>query len=332
MAEAQAPQASEPVHPIQQEAVLLDRFTNFVERSEDNDPHEGTDLEEERKVVPAVEGEDAPAEKTDDAVADDEVEIDEDSPLFEVEVKKTGEKRKVSLREMREGFLAKADYHASIQQVAQEKKDLQEKVRQAHVDATQSYVQQLETYRQAVVKVMAPEILNVDLNRLAQEDPAEAQRIFFKQMQFKETLQGIESARKEALDKINTERQRDLVEAVAKSRETLAGKIPGWNDEKYQAVMKSGVEDYGFAPDEVSKWVDPRVIELLHDASQYRSLKKAKPEIEKRVVAVPKVVKPGSAEKSNPSSDAESELRKKLRKTGDWRDAAELYIARQKRN
>jgi len=314
-------QAPEPV--IQAENSLHEKLTQWVSNNEDNDPHAGTDLEAPKKEEAAPE----PAQ-TEEAP----LEIDEETPFFDIEYKTESGKelKKLSAKELREGWLAKQDYHRNIQKVKAQEVQLQEQVKQAQTQAQQQYLQQLETYRQAVIKLAAPEVANVDLNKLAQEDPAEAQRVFFKTLQLNQTLQAIQQEQQAATQKMEGQRKEYLAQAVQKARETLASEIPGWSDDLYRTVLKTGVEDYGFAPDEVSNVVDPRTIKLLHDAFQYRQLQKAKPAIEKKVVSVPKVVKPGSADKPN-SSDAENEALRSLRKTGDWRAAAQAYLARQKR-
>ena len=45
------------------------------------------------------------------------------------------------------------------------------------------------------------------------------------------------------------------------------------------------------------------IAKLRQDIRQMFQLQKAKPEIQKRVVAVPKVIKPGSADKPNPAQE-----------------------------
>jgi hypothetical protein len=313
-------QVSEPVHPIHAETAILERLTRHTQETPENDPHAGTDLE-----VPQQTQEPQQAAEP-DPEAPPEVEFDEDTPVFDL-----GLPEKLSFKQLREGYLAKQDYHRNIQKVKAEEKALQEKLNSAAATAAQQYAQNLEIQKQALIKFAAPEIQNVDLNQLAQSDPAEAQRVFFKQLQFNQTLQQIQAEQKAAFEKVQAEQTKQRQEMVQKARETLAEKIPGWTDEKYQKVLKAGVDEYGFAPEEVSSVVDPRVIELLHDASEYRSLKKAKPEIQKKVVAVPKVIKPGSADKPNPATDAVTEAQKRFSKSGDWRDAAHLLMARGKR-
>ena len=71
------------------------------------------------------------------------------------------------------------------------------------------------------------------------------------------------------------------------------------------------------------------MIKVFHDAYQYRQLQQAKPEISKKVVAVPKVVKPGSADKPN-TSGAIDEAAQRLQKTGKGEDFVAWYVAQQK--
>jgi hypothetical protein len=312
-------QVSQPVHPIHEEQAVMDRLIQYGRENPENDPHEGTDLEAPKEQVqePTAQ-EEAPPEIP-------EVEFDEETPVFDI-----GLPEKLSFKQLREGYLAKQDYHRNIQKVKAEEKSYQEKAASAVAEAAKQYHSQLETLQKSLIKFAAPELLNVDLMQLADQDPAQAQKLFFKQMQLRDTIQQIENEKNAALEKAQSEQKRLYEEHRSKARETLKSK-DWWSEEKYQRVLKAGVDEYGFTPEEVSSVVDPRVIELLHDASEYRSLKKAKPEIQKKVVAVPKVIKPGSADKPNPQSDAVAEAEKRFKKTGDWRDAAELLRARTKR-
>jgi hypothetical protein len=313
-----AAQVSEPVSRTEQESSLHERMLSLVSGTPDNDPHAGTDLEE------------APQEQTEAPKTEDvePFEIDEETPLFDIKYKSdSGEKEeKLSLKQLREGYLAKQDYHRNIQKVKAEQAQIEQKVQTAQLQAVKQYSTQLETYKRAVLKAVAPEILNVDLNKLAQDDPAQAQAIFFKQLQVNQLLQGITAEQQKATQVAEGQEKQRKAEAITKARSFVQENIKGWTDELYQSLLKSGVEDYQMSVQDIDEVVvnkDPKWMQVLHDAYQYRSLQKAKPEIDKKLVAVPKVLKPGSADKPNPNSNAESEAQKRLRKSGNWRDAAE---------
>jgi hypothetical protein len=92
--------------------------------------------------------------------------------------------------------------------------------------------------------------------------------------------------------------------------------------------MKTGIENYGFKPEEVSSWVDPRAIKLLHDAKQFRELNTTKPVVNNRVVTPPKVIKPGAASTVTQSQKLQESSMKKLQTSGRIEDAAAVIRAR----
>ena len=323
-AQEQAPaQAQEPVHRVHEEEALIGRLTKFVSENPDNDPHKGTDMEAPPAEEKAAEKTEAPEAET--------VEFDEETPIFDIEYKTENgkESKKLSLKEMREGWMAKQDYHRNIQKVKAQEAQLNQKVQEAALQEQQKYAQEIEKHKQFLLKVAAPELQGVDLNKLAQTDPAEAQRIFFKQIQLNQALQAIDHEQRQVQEKFVSAQKQALAKAVEESRQTLSSDIKGWSDEMYGTVLKGVSQEYGIPAEEVAQVVDARVIKVFHDAFQYRQLQKAKPEIEKKVVAVPKVVKPGSADKPNPAAEAVEDARKRVKKSGDWRDAAEWYLQQQ---
>ena len=145
-----------------------------------------------------------------------------------------------------------------------------------------------------------------------------------------QTLQKIEAEQGQARQQLQQQQQAAMQAAIQQSRQTLEADIPGWGEELYKNVLGSVAKEYGFKNEEVAPVVDARLIKVFHDAHQYRQLQKAKPEISKKVVAVPKVVKPGSAQSQNASSNEVQELEARLKKTGSGDDFVALYLAKQK--
>jgi len=120
--------------------------------------------------------------------------------------------------------------------------------------------------------------------------------------------------------------QKELRKVIAESNETLADPlkgIPGWNQEIYGKVLTYGQAE-GYKAEEVNTITDPRMIKLLWKASKYDDLQKAKPLVEKRVVTVPKVSKPGTAEKPDANQEAWRTGMARLKKTGTDADARTL--------
>jgi hypothetical protein len=325
-ANAPAPaQVQTPAHPIHEETATLNALTQWVSETPDNDPHKGTDLEAPaapEKPEAEAKPEEKPEEKTEETI-----EFDEETPFFELEY--NGKKEKLSAKQIREGYLAKQDYHRNIQKVKAEESQLQERVKAETLKAQQEYVQRLEIQKQAVSKLAGVKSMQ-DIEQLAKDDPAAAQQEFLRLISVNQTMQQIEAEQRQAAQNLQVQQQAALQAAIQKSRETLEGDIKGFA-EVYPKVLETVSKDYGFEPKDVAQVYDSRLIKVFHDAYQYRQLQQAKPEVSKRVVSVPKVVKPGSGEKPNPAKERADEAEQRLKKTGRLDDAVAVYLSRQKK-
>jgi hypothetical protein len=325
-ANEQAPaQAQTPVHPIHEETATLNALTKWVSESSDNDPHSGTDLQAPPQEAPA----EAPPEevKAEEKTEEEVIEFDEETPFFDLEY--NGKKEKLSAKQLREGYLAKADYHRNIQKVKAEEAALQDRLKAETLKAQQEYVQRLETHKQAVTKLAGVKSMQ-EIEQLSREDPAAAQQEFLRLISVNQTMQSIETEQRQAAEDLRTQQQAAMKAAIQKSRETLEGDIKGFA-EVYPKVLETISKEYGFDPKDVAEVYDARVIKVFHDAHLYRQLQQAKPEVSKRVVAVPKVVKPGSVEKPQPAKEQAERSFERLKKTGRMDDAVAAYLSRQKK-
>ena len=327
--QAQAQVQTQVQHPIHEEQAVHERLTKLVSEMPENDPHAGTDMEAPKQE--AQEPEAKAEEKPEVADEGEKVEFDEETPIFDVELKtETGkEAKKLSLKEMRDGYLRMQDYHRNIQKVKAQEAELATKAQQAEMKAAQEYVQRLETHKVAVQQLAGVKTMQ-EIQALSMQDPAAAQQEFLKMINVNQTIQKIEAEQGQARQKLQHEQQAAMQAAIQQSRQQLESDIPGWGEELYKNVLGSTAKDYGFRNEEVAPVVDARLIKVFHDAYQYRQLQKAKPEISKKVVAVPKVVKPGSAQSQNTSSNEVQELQTRLKKTGSGEDFVALYLAKQK--
>ena len=317
----------EPVHPIHEETAVHERLTKLVSETPENDPHEGTDMEAP-KQEPQPE---AKAEATPEAEEEvEKIEFDEDTPVFEVQDLEDKTKTvKVSLKQLREERMMKADYHRNIQKVKVQEQELGTKAQQAELKAAQEYAQKLELHKQAVQRLAGVKTMP-EIEALSRQDPAAAQQEFLRLISVNQTIQALEGEQRAVAEKHQQAMRAAHAQAVEKAKEKLEANIKGWGPELYTKVLGGVSKEYGFQHQEVEPVVDPRLIEVFHDAYQYRQLQKAKPEISKKVVAVPKVVKPGSAQSQNTSSNEVQELESRLKKSGRGEDFVALYLAKQK--
>ena len=90
--------------------------------------------------------------------------------------------------------------------------------------------------------------------------------------------------------------------------------------------MRDYLSSQGFNAQEIDSVYDHRYVLLVRDAMAYRNLQKAKPQIKKKAVNAPKVVKGGvSKSKGQQAADAKRQQLSRLKKTGKVADAAKIF-------
>lgn len=287
--------------------------------------------QEEPAATPEQEGEPAEAEAEAQPSAEEPptVEVDPDIPFVDVEeVLPGGEKevKKYSLNELKAQRMMQADYTRKTQEIAAQRREMQEQANKAIETERNTYMQTLATLQKAVIQSAAPELQNVNWNALAVENPAEYVRLSNRAREVQQAVQAIQQEQQQLTSRQQAEQQARMSQAVAKSREALQQAIPDWSDTKYQSVMKRAVESYGYTPQEIGAIYDHRLIQALHDADQYRQMMAQKPITEKKLVAVPKVVKPGTQQRVvDRRQENLKQSRERLRQTGSVDDLADVF-------
>jgi hypothetical protein len=223
------------------------------------------------------------------------------------------------------------DYTQKSQALAREKEEMAAKVKQEVAEKHRQYEAQLDVYRQAVLKMADPEVISADLGKMAQEDPARAFQISLRRQELGQTLQAISTEQHRLAAQRQEEARAEMQQRARSAVEILQQEIPGWSNTVYGDLMKYGVEQ-GFKKEEISAITDPSAFKVLWKAKQYDDLK-AKPIVDKRAAApVPKVAKPGTAEKPDASADSWNKGMAKLKQTGRSEDAvalAKMMLARE---
>lgn len=214
------------------------------------------------------------------------------------------------------------DYTQKTQELAKQREELPVRIKTEVEARTKAYEQQLETYKQAVLKMADPDVVNADLNKLSMEDPARALQLMVKRQHLQQALHGIATEQARIAQQRDTEATQAKQKEISESLEVIQRDIPGWSGELYGKLLKTAT-DFGYTKEEANAITDPKVVKLLNEARQWREYKSAKPTVDKRVAAIPKVVKPGSAEKPA-QSDRVKEGMDKLSKSGSRDDAVSV--------
>lgn len=273
-----------------------------------------------------VEGEDAPADAPAGEIPLDQLE----SIALEVTIKGEDGKdvvEKPTVKELREGYMRQKDYSRKTAEVARQREELGEKTRLAIDGERKQYVQQIQQLHDVLLETVAPELKNVDWNHLAQNDAFEYVRLRNRADQINQALSTIQGKAKEVTSKQEAEQKKARTEIATKARAQLEADIPGFNDALYQSLMKSG-EKFGYKPEEIATWVDARAIKLLYAATQGQQAAPAKPSVDKKVVTVPKVVRPGASAENSQAQQRHASAMKQLQSSGTIQDAAAVLRAR----
>lgn len=268
----------------------------------------------------------AQPEKEATAESTAEEEAQEEIRKHRIKVKREGgadEEIEVDDNELRLGYMRTQDYSRKTAEVAKEREKAQELVKAQLDPVVKEYQNNLSVFEKALWKIAAPDMENTDWNKLSTENPAEWARKMQAVTNVNSIIEGIRAENEKLTVAQQREQDKFLQKQITEATETLKTDIPGWNLDLYQKVLKTGT-DYGYSPTEVNAVTDARAIKVLHDAMKYRALMSAKPQVEKLVTNVPKVVKPGTSEKPDQNRDDLNKAKAALRKSGRTDDALAL--------
>jgi hypothetical protein len=165
-------------------------------------------------------------------------------------------------------------------------------------------------------------------------DPAEYAA---KKIKFQEKANQIRYAYNNIQGKLEQERQQQQAQQqmafqqhVAKEAQMLTEKLPEWRKPEVANAEKAELAKYlsneGFKPEELGIY-DHRQLIIARKAMQYDKLMQSKAKIEKKVINLPKIMKPGSPKsKADIAQEERSKKLKTLKKTGNVKDAADLFM------
>lgn len=285
----------------------------------------------EAPAEPQVEGGDAPADAQATELSLDELEA------IELDVTTKGEDgkdvaEKLTVKALRDGYLRQADYSRKTAEVARQREQLQAETRKAVEAERLQYVKELQTMHDLVMQTAASELQGVNMDDLARNDPFKYVELDNRQKQITKALGAIRGKQQEVITKFQAEQKAATQQAAAQARTQLESDIPGWNDATYQSLMKAGIDKFGFKQEEVTTWIDPRMFKLLHAAQAGEKVKDQTrtetPAPAKRVVVVPRVVKPGAQTAQTQARAGHAEAMKRLQTDGKIDSVAAVLRAR----
>lgn len=328
-------QAATPAaDPVSMISALLDAekvIPNKTPQTPDGKAQPPGDAEYQPGKNANVEGEDAPGdigEETPEKAAVAEIPLDQ-LEAIELEVEVSGDKGKVveklPIKELKLGYMRQKDYQTKTAEVARQREEVGEKVRQGIQSERTQYANTLQQLQTALIETVAPEFKNVDWNDLAQNNQYEYIRLVNRRDQIINALNNVKQKQQEVQVRQQADGHRAAQAQAQKTWTTLEADIPGWNADIYDSALKAS-ESLGYTKAETGAWLDARAIKLLHKAYLYDQLKAGTP-ADKKVVVAPKVIAPGAVSTVSKPAQRQAKALDRLRNTGKLDDLADVIAS-----
>ena len=261
-----------------------------------------------------------PQEEQSELSESEDIQENSEEPIYTVTI--DGTNFEVTQDELIQGYQRNADYTRKTQELAAEKAQSSDFVERSKKDV-EAKLAKLDQLNQAAQAQLQQEYAQVDFEKLYEEDPVEAARLEHKMRKKNEQLQQVQ----EQTQRLQMEEFNKYLEEQQKQ---MTVKIPEMTHPEKGPQFRKQMRDYlssvGFNNQEIDSVYDHRYVMLVKDAMSYRNLQKAKPQIKKKAVNAPKVVKSGvSKSKGQQAAEAKRQQLSRLKKTGKVADAAKIF-------
>lgn len=265
-----------------------------------------------------------------------EIPLDDLMASVKARVKVDGEERDVTLKELRDGFQMEQDYRRKTSELSEQRKafDAERENVARELNSRYQEAQQVTGYLE---QQLMGEYNAVNWNELRAVDPAE---FAARKQEYNERFNQIQQLKRNVAQNLQSQKEeveakqaREEQDLLAKESEKLQAAIPEFADQakakEILTQMSGYLKTYGYSDQEIAQVYDHRHVMILRDAMAYRAMQSMKPQLDKKVVTLPKVLKPGAAKsKADINSERMQQLRAKVRKTGNTRDLASLLVNR----
>ena len=293
--------------PQEEQTETPEEEQEVVEEATDEVIDESQEVEEETEESEEVE------DLTDETEEESE---DEPDVITEGTIEVDGEK--LSVDEIKLGYMRQADYTKKTQAVAEQRKAAEEQT--ANYESTLS----------ALLTASGADLSrfdNVDWEQAAVQNPDQYEQAKAMYEQTKQTHDFIRAQANEHQQRSQAQQQAAMKENAKESLTVLKSTIPNWNNDLYYSIGEYATGSLGVTTEEFNEVHDHRMITALYKAMQFD---RAKTETQKKVKATPK--KTLSGKKAEPKDlgkkDNYRKARDRLKKSGSMEDAVQALLNR----
>lgn len=319
-----------------------DQTPEPVEQAEETPQEFGENLETEqpdvsRETLPD-EGAESEAE-TYDLGADDLANLlgIEESRLFVNDEGKVSfrakvgeESQDVNLENLINAYQGDANLTNRSKALAEMEKAKQAELQKYHQQSTE-FAQQAAAILDAVKTEFLSPYSSEDLKTLREDDPAEyaarMEEIRQREARFQQVANEAVKLVEGSQNTVSEETQQQYATYLQGEREKTKTAVPEWD--KVEQDVVNYASEIGFSNDEIGMIGDSRLQVLMFKAMMFD---KGKTQAKKKLSKpIPKMTKGGKTpSKQELSLEQSQKLRNRLKETGDWKDAVELFKNRRK--
>lgn len=296
---------------------------------------------EEPPAEPEAQQDEAPQGDEPSAEADDELALMDDpestqdapAPADELEIVYNGESMKVPKSEAKDLAQLGMHFKKNTERFEQQWKSVE-----SYAQAVQQQIQVAPEVQEAhsLVTLYQRAIEGVDLAALRQMwdyDPAKAGAQTAEYHALVQQRDKADAALKSAQQKWQQASQYQAAQWAQRQEEVLKSAIPQWRDPAKRAAdetaINSAMRELGYTAQEIDGVKDARAKHLMHLATKYLTLQKAKGEQLKKANAAPPVAKPGVASTTrSTAAERDAKLAQAIKSTKNPAEKARLIQAR----
>lgn len=240
-------------------------------------------------------------------------------------------------KELKEALLRQKDYTQKTQEVAENRRMLEE--REQAFQAQSAFQQQhfAKAVEAHTLGEQLQQFAQVDWDKLADENPAEAMKLHARYVALQNKHAGIEREMQGLNGQFSQQMAETRQKAQAQCLHELKKDFPELASPEKAPVLLKGLDEtgrsFGFTGQELANIADPRIIRVLHAAMQYKKLQSAKSVVDKKVqTAKPVQVQASRTAQSNTRTAQLSDLKTRAIKSGKTSDVESFLAARFAKN
>jgi hypothetical protein len=231
------------------------------------------------------------------------------------------EEKELSLEELAEGYMLQADYTRKRQAEAEQQRQLQYQYSQTVMQQQQQVAESIGQLQQLVLQKVAPELAQLT-PQLAGTDPAEYVRLQALQAEFGQLMQGLNQQRGAHMQQVEQMEAQQRQQMLESDKTYLSQTVPEYGKGDFSSkLLDFATTTYGVPKEEIAYLANRpifkdgrvldsgRVIQILNDAMQWRTLQQQKPAQMKKVAAAPKVIKPAAPQPKHRNAEATKRLK-----------------------